>query len=131
MRTTLYNELSDFYAQGLLRPLPEPNLIWTFVAARRDHYPAPDAQNAKVPPGQPVGYYFNFQFNSTGAHIASGRGSVENGAQFSLSSNGIAPRPLEFSVVNMGNIREFVGEGSANAAMMWNFDALQQRPMAH
>ena len=122
MRTTLYNELSDFYAQGLLRPLPEPNLIWTFVAARRDHYPAPDAQNANVPPGQPVGYYFNFQFNSTGAHIAQAEGpwKMERNYRF---INGIAPRPLEFSVVNMGNIREFVGEGSANAAMMWNFDA--------
>jgi len=120
MRTTLYNELSDFYAQGLLRPLAEPNLIWTFVAARRDHYPAPDAQNANVPTGQPVGYYFNFQFNSTGAHLAQAEGpwKMERNYRF---INGIAPRPLEFSVVNMGNIREFVGEGSANAAMMWNF----------
>ena len=120
MRTTLYNELSDFYAQGLLRPLPEPNLIWTFVAARRDHYPAPDARNAKVPPGQPVGYYFNFQFNSTGAHLAQAEGPWKMERNFRFI-NGIAPRPLEFSVVNMGNIREFVGEGSANAAMMWNF----------
>ena len=122
MRTTLYNELSDFYAQGLLRPLPEPNLIWTFVAARRDHYPAPDAQRADVPAGQPVGYYFNFQFNSTGAHIAPAEGPWKMERNFRYIQ-GIAPRPLEFSVVNMGNIREFVTEGNANAAMMWNFDA--------
>jgi len=30
-------------------------------------------------------------------------------------------RPLEFSVVNAGNIREFVMTMSANAAMMWDF----------
>ncbi len=120
MRTTLYNELSDFYAQGLLRPLAEPNLIWTFVAARRDHYPAPDARNAQVPANQPVGYYMNFQFNSTGAHLAQAEGPWKMERNFRFI-NGIAPRPLEFSVVNMGNIREFVGEGAANAAMLWNF----------
>ena len=120
MRTTLYNELSNFYAQGLLRPLPEPNLIWTFVAARRDHYPAPDARNANLPPNQPIGYYFNFQFTSTGAHLAPAEGPWKMERNFRFI-NGIAPRPLEFSVVNMGNIREFVGEGSANADMMWNF----------
>ncbi len=36
---------------------------------------------------------------------------------------GIGPRPLEFSVVNAGNIREFVFELSANAEMMWNWKA--------
>ena len=31
--------------------------------------------------------------------------------------------PLEFSVVNAGNIREFVFSMSANAKMMWNLEA--------
>jgi Glycosyl hydrolase family 115 len=35
--------------------------------------------------------------------------------------NEISPRPLEFSVVNAGNIREFLLELSANARMMWDF----------
>lgn len=120
MRTTLYNEMSDFYAAGLLRPPVEPNLIWTFVAARRDHYPAPDAQKAIPPPGQPLGYYMNFQFTSTGAHLAQAEGpwKMESNYRF---INGIAPRPLEFSVVNMGNIREFVLEGSANASLLWDW----------
>ncbi|RYG64277.1 hypothetical protein EON80_19520, partial [bacterium] len=120
MRTTLYNELSDLYAAGLLRPPAEPNLIWSFVAARRDHFPAPDVQNAKLPPNQPVGYYLNFQFTSTGAHLAQAEGpwKMERNYRYVQS---IAPRPLEFAVVNMGNIREFVLEGSANAAMMWDF----------
>ncbi len=120
MRTTLYNELSDFYAAGLLRPPAEPNLIWTFVAAVRDHYPAPDARDAKLPPTQPYGYYFNFQYTNTGAHIvpAEGPWKMERNYRFIQS---ISPRPLDFAVVNMGNIREFVAEGSANAAMMWDF----------
>jgi hypothetical protein len=36
--------------------------------------------------------------------------------------NTISGRPLEFSVVNAGNIREFLLELSANAAMMYDFD---------
>ena len=38
-----------------------------------------------------------------------------------LGAGESAPLPLDFSVVNMGKIREFVTEGSANAAMMWDF----------
>lgn len=121
MRTTLYNEMSDFYAAGLLRPPAEPNLIWTFVAARRDHFPAPDAQKADPPPGQPVGYYLNFQFTSTGAHLAQAEGPWKMERNYRFIGGVAAPRPLEFSVVNMGNIREFVLEGSANAAMMWDW----------
>jgi hypothetical protein len=34
----------------------------------------------------------------------------------------ISRRPLEFSVVNAGNVREFPVELSANARMMWDFD---------
>jgi hypothetical protein len=36
--------------------------------------------------------------------------------------NAISGRPLEFSVVNAGNIREFLLELSANARMMWDFE---------
>ena len=119
MRTTLYNEMSDFYAAGLLRPPVEPNLIWSFVAVRRDHFPGPDAQNAHLPANQPLGYYMNFQFTSSGAHLAQAEGPWKMERNFRFI-NGLAPRPLEFSVVNMGNIREFLLEGSANAAMMGN-----------
>jgi hypothetical protein len=37
----------------------------------------------------------------------------------------ISRRPIEFSVVNAGNIREFLLELSAKAALMWNFDRYQ------
>ena len=120
MRTTLYNEMSDFYAQGLLRPPLEPNLIWTFVAAVRDHYPAPDVRDANLPPNQPYGYYMNFQYTNTGAHFVPAEGPWKMEANYRFVQ-GVAPQPMAFSVVNMGNIREFVTEGSANAAMMWDF----------
>lgn len=120
MRVTLYNENSDFFAQGLLRPPDEPSLIWTFVAARRDHFPAPDVRGYRNDAQRPLGYYLNFQFTSSGAHLASAEGPWKMERNFRMV-NAISGRPLEFSVVNAGNIREFLLELSANARMMWDF----------
>ena len=124
MRVTLYNENSDFFAQGLLRPPDEPALIWTFVAARRDHYPAADVRGYRNDARRPVGYYMNFQFTSSGAHLAQAEGPWKMERNFRMV-NAVSGRPLEFSVVNAGNIREFLLELSANAEMMWNFDAFR------
>jgi hypothetical protein len=121
MRVTLYNENSDFFAQGLLRPPTEPNLIWTFVAARRDHFPAADVRGYRNAENRPIGYYLNFQFTSSGAHLAQAEGPWKMERNFRMV-NEISRRPLEFSVVNAGNIREFLLELSANARMMWDFD---------
>jgi hypothetical protein len=120
MRTTLYSEKSELFAAGHLRPPSDPTLIWNFVAARRDHFPAPDLRNMDVPDGRPIGYYMNFQFTSSGSHLAQGEGpwKMERNYRYVDSKS---PRPLEFSVVNAGNIREFVTTMSANAAMMWDF----------
>lgn len=120
MRVTLYNENSDFFAQGLLRPPDEPSLIWTFVAARRDHFPADDVRSFRNDARRPIGYYMNFQFTSTGAHLAQAEGPWKMEQNFRMV-DAISGRPLEFSVVNAGNIREFLLELSANAIMMWNF----------
>lgn len=121
MRATFYNENSDFVAQRLLKPPAEPTLIWVFVAARRDHFPAPDVLNIKVPEHAPVGYYLNFQFTSTGAHLASAEGPWKMEQNYRMVRKAVG-RPLTFSVVNAGNIREFLLELSASAAIMWNFD---------
>ena len=120
MRTTLYAEKSVLFAAGHLRPPSEPTLIWNFVAARRDHFPAPDLQAMEVPDDRPIGYYMNFQFTSSGSHLAQGEGpwKMERNFRYVDSKNS---RPLEFSVVNAGNVREFVMTMSANAAMMWDF----------
>jgi hypothetical protein len=121
MRTTLYAEKSTLFAAGHLRPPAEPTLIWNFVAARRDHFPAPDLQTMDVPDDRPLGYYMNFQFTSSGSHLAQAEGpwKMEHNFRYVDGKN---PRPLEFSVINAGNIREHVMTMSANASMMWNFE---------
>jgi hypothetical protein len=121
MRVTLYNENSDFFAQGLLHPPADPSLIWAFVAARRDHFPASDIRSFHNDLRRPLGYYLNFQFTSSGAHIAPAEGPWKMERNYRMV-NAISGRPLEFSVVNAGNIREFLLELSANARMMWDFE---------
>ena len=120
MRATLYAEKSNLFAAGHLRPPSEPTLIWNFVAARRDHFPAPDLQAMEVPDDRPLGYYMNFQFTSSGSHLAQAEGpwKMEHNFRYVDGKNS---RPLEFSVVNAGNVREYVMTMSANAAMMWDF----------
>ncbi len=120
MRTTLYNENSDLFAAGLLRPPAEPTLIWNFVAARRDHFPAADVRTFKAPPDLLIGYYLNFQFTSTGSHLVAAEGPWKMAANYRVL-DALNARPLAFTVVNAGNIREHVTELSANAAMMWRF----------
>lgn len=119
VRMTFYNELSNLMGKGLLTPPDKSNMLWTYVAARRDHYPSIDLRNHtnnKVN----VGLYFNFQFTSTGSHLAPAEGpwKMEYNFRYALSK-----APLQFSVVNMGNTREHVMEASANAAFLWDYDA--------
>lgn len=121
MRATFYNENSDFVAARLLKPPADPSLIWVFVAARRDHFPADDVMKIPIPAGAPVGYYLNFQFTSSGAHLASAEGPWKMEQNHRVVRTATA-RPLTFSVVNAGNIREFLLELSASSAMMWDFE---------
>ena len=67
-----------------------------------------------------LGYYMNLQFTSTGAHLAPAEGPWKMEANYRyVNTRG----PLTFSVVNAGNLREFVMEMSANARMMWDMQA--------
>lgn len=120
-RTIFYNELSDLLAQGYIHPLDDPDLIRTYVAARRDHYPNNDIQQVPKNSDARLGYYFNYQFNSTGSHLAAAEGpwKMEKNYRYVATKSN---KPLAYSVVNAGNIREYVMELSANAAMMWDFD---------
>lgn len=120
MRTTLYNEGSRMFAAGLLRPPAEPTLIWNFVATRRDHFPADDVRGFKAPPDRFVGYYLNFQFTSSGSHLAAAEGPWKMAANYRIV-DATGAQPLAFTVVNAGNIREHVTELAANADMMWRF----------
>ena len=120
-RTIFYNELSDLLAEGFIHPPQDPSLIWTYVAARRDHYPNKDVQLLNNQSDRTLGYYFNYQFTSTGSHLAAAEGPwkmEQNFRYIAEKSN----KPLAYTVVNAGNIREYVMELSANAAMMWDFD---------
>jgi hypothetical protein len=120
MRTTFYNESTTFLAEGLLHPPAEPTLIWNFVAARRDHFPTEDLRNLKSPPDRLIGYYLNFQFTSTGSHLAPAEGPWKMTANYRIVDS-TGARPLAFTVVNAGNNREHLLELSANAAIMWRF----------
>lgn len=59
----------------------------------------------------------NFQFTSTGAHLAAAEGPWKMEFNFRYVNS---RRSLALSVVNAGNLREFVMELSANASMMWD-----------
>ena len=128
VRMTFYDELSDLLAKGWLKPPSASNMLWTFVAGRRDHYPYDDLVNYDFSKPMQLGYYMNLQFTSTGAHLAPAEGpwKMEANYRYVLSRG-----PLTFSVVNAGNIREFLMEMSANAAMMWNVGSYSTDDFLH
>lgn len=117
VRMTFYDEISSLLAKGYIQPPSATNMLWTFVAGRRDHYPFDDLVNWENTDNVKLGYYMNLQFYSTGAHLAPAESPWKMEANYRyVQSKG----PLTFSVVNAGNVREFLMEMSANAAMMWN-----------
>lgn len=120
VRMTFYDELSDLLAKGYLKPPTGKNMLWTFVAGRRDHYPYDDLVAFDATKQVKLGYYMNLQFTSTGAHLAPGEGpwKMEFNYRY-VNTRG----PLTFSVVNAGNLREFVMEMAANARMMWDMQS--------
>lgn len=120
MRLTLYNEMTTMVAEKHLKIPNEPSLIRNFVAARRDHFPAKDIFNHSFSAGEPTGYYMNFQFTSTGSHLAQAEGPRKMEQNYRLVDS-LSGGQLVFSVVNAGNIREHLLELSANAEMMWDF----------
>ncbi len=121
VRTVLYNESSDYLAAGWLHLPKDPDLIWNYVAARRDHFPAADIRRGDLPPTQPYGYYLNLQFTSTGAHLAPAEGPWKIARNYQMVA-AASPRPLDFWVVNAGNVREFLQELCAHAELAWKPD---------
>ncbi len=119
LRITFYDEMSDLLALGYVQPPVGKNVIWTFVAARRDHYPNDDIVNFKNTQNVKLGYYMNLQFTSTGAHLAPAEGPWKMEFNYRYLNS---KAPLYFSVVNAGNVREFIFTMSANAEMMWDFN---------
>jgi len=120
VRVTFYDEIATLLAKGYVKPPEGENMIWTFVAARRDPYPYNDLQNFNPETPVKLGYYMNFGFASTGAHVAPAEGPWKMEFNYRYING---KSPLYFSVVNVGNIREFVMELSANAKMLWDYDS--------
>ncbi len=120
VRITFYDELATLMAKGYLKPPEGENMIWTYVAARRDPYPYDDLVNFKSDKPVKLGYYMNFGFASTGAHVAPAESPWKMEFNYRYINN---KSPLYFSVVNVGNFREFVLELSANARMLWDYDS--------
>lgn len=122
MRLIFYHELSEMLAEGELELPREPSLIWNFVAARRDHFPAEDVRTMPIPADQLVGYYMNLQFTSTGSHMVAAEGpwKLERNLR---TVEALSPTGLTFSVMNAGNVREHLMELSAHAAMAWDFES--------
>lgn len=121
MRAVMYDECSDYVAAGLLQLPQEPTLIWNFVNARRDHFPAPDILQCRAAPGRSVGYYFNAQFTETGSHLADGEGPWKMERNFRMVRKAVPN--LVLSIINSGNTREFPLTLAAHARMMWDFDS--------
>lgn len=122
IRITFYDELSDLLSAGYLKPPVAKNILWTFVATRRDHYPNKDLVDFNSAINVMLGYYFNLQFTSTGAHLAPAEGPWKMEANFRYVNK---KAPLCLSIVNAGNIREFLLSLSANAKMMWDISSYE------
>ena len=120
VRITFYDEMADFLAKGYVTPPAGENMIWTYVAGRRDHYPYDDIQQLDPSRKEKLGYYMNFQFTSTGAHLAPAEGPWKMEFNYRYVND---KSPLWFSVVNAGNLREFLFNLSANAKMLWDYNA--------
>ncbi len=120
VRITFYDEMADLVNSGLVQPPMYENMIWTFCSGRRDHYPYDDIQQFNPATPVKLGYYMNLQFTSTGAHLAPAEGpwKMEFNYRYVNSKS-----PLYLSVLNSGNFREFIYTMSANAKMLWDYDA--------
>ncbi len=119
VRITFYDEIASLMAKGYLKPPQGKNMIWTYVAARRDPYPYDDLVRFNATQPVKLGYYMNFNFASTGAHVAPAEGPWKMEFNYRYVNR---KSPLYFSVVNVGNMREFLMELSAHARMLWDYD---------
>jgi hypothetical protein len=122
MRTIFYSEVSDFMAKGYLKPPVEPDLVWNFSNERRDHFPNTDVMNynRQDHSNNPVGYYMNLQYTSTGSHLAAGEGPWKQMLNNRIVSAQAGPGNYRIAEFNVGNVREFAMEISLGGDLLWN-----------
>jgi len=125
MRTIFYSEVSDFMAKGYLKPPMEPDLVWNFSNERRDHFPNTDVMNYKQQdyPNNPVGYYMNLQYTSTGSHLTAGEGPWKQELNNRIVSAQAGPGNYKIAEFNVGNVREFAMEISLGGDLLWNLNS--------
>ena len=102
-RITFYDELANLMAKGYLKPPVSKNMIWTFVAGRRDHYPYDDIVNFNASEGVKLGYYMNFRFCLHRCPCGPCRKPLENGIQLPVCKQQGSP------VLLRGECGEFQG----------------------
>ncbi len=95
---------------------------WTLAQniSGRDHYPYEDLVRFNASKPVKLGYYMNFGFASTGAHVAPAESPWKMEFNYRYVND---KSPLFFSVVNVGNMREFLLELSVHARLLWDYDA--------
>jgi hypothetical protein len=130
MRTVFYSEVGDFMdhyntpAGFNMNPPVDPDLIWCPSSDQRDHYPTPDTTSYNYLNYQsghnPFGYYFNFQFYTTGSHVTAGEGPWKVALNHQIVSQKAGSTNFVCSVLNAGNVREFTMELAAGGDMLWN-----------
>jgi hypothetical protein len=124
MRCVLYNENSAYLSAGLLSLPDEPSLIVNFVNTRRNHVP-PAEVDLFAGVDRKLGYYFNLQFTSSGAHWA----EAESPAKLAANLRYVVARtakPLDLVVINIGNFREFPLGAAAHAALTWHLQTFKE-----
>jgi hypothetical protein len=130
MRTVFYSEVGDFMdhyntpAGFNMNPPTDPDLIWCPSSDQRDHYPTPDTTGYNYLNYQSghnlFGYYFNFQFYTTGSHLAAGEGPWKVALNHQIVNQKAGSTNFVCSVLNAGNVREFTMELAAGGDMLWN-----------
>lgn len=130
MRTVFYSEVGDFMDHyntpgGFnMNPPTDPDLIWCPSSDQRDHYPTPDVTSYNYLSYQsghnPFGYYFNFQFYTTGSHVVAGEGPWKAALNHQIVFQNAGPGNFVCSVLNAGNVREFTMELAAGGDLLWN-----------
>ena len=120
IRATLYHENGEFFGEGRLTPPSGPKTIWTFVAARVDHFPEDYLQDSRIQDDQKIGYYMNLQFTPNGCYLANGEGpwKVEENLRIVDAARG----SFNLGVFNAGSVREFILDLSAGAAALWDLE---------
>jgi hypothetical protein len=130
MRTVFYSEVGDFMdhyntpAGFNMTPPTDPDLIWCPSSDQRDHFPTPDTTAYNYLNYQsghnPFGYYFNFQFYTTGSHLVAGEGPWKVALNHQIVNQKAGSTNFVCSVLNAGNVREFTMELAAGGDMLWN-----------